>query len=380
MKMPSTKKILNIPNNLKNIDVQKLRKSDNFNKIAGSVAALAIIVIGSIFLLVTHAATSTSSVEPEQGTKSGNATIGNDTSASGGKYLAFNAPSPPPPPSGALCGWRTTPPSTYKHVVWILMENHTYSQVIGQTTAPYMTDLATKSCASSTKWDDNYSSLPSLPHYIALTTGSNQGITDDQSPSVHPLTVDNLFRQVRTAGQTEKEYAEDMPANCTTSGSSPYAVRHNPATYFVDTADRSACQKNNVPMGAFPTSGNLYNDIKNNTLPNFAMILPNVCHMTHGPCNTTDQLKQGDDFMKSIVVSLTNSADYQAGNMAIFVIYDENTYIPNAVIAPTVKPGFVTSTGTSQFSALRTTEEMLGIKSYLGEASKAPSMRSLFNL
>lgn len=49
--------------------------------------------IGSALLVLTHAATPTSSLEPENGTLQTNAVTGNDSNASGGKYVQFKAPS-----------------------------------------------------------------------------------------------------------------------------------------------------------------------------------------------------------------------------------------------------------------------------------------------
>src|SRR6202521_780621 len=77
--------------------------------------------------------------------------------------------------------WRTTPPApaTYEHVIWIWMENHTYSQVIDNGAAPYTTQLAHQ-CGTAT----NYAIVgsPSLPNYIGATAGSTFGIADDNPP------------------------------------------------------------------------------------------------------------------------------------------------------------------------------------------------------
>ena len=65
-----------------------------------------------------------------------------------------------------------TPPATYDHVVWILMENHSYSQIIGSPNAPYINQVASE-CGLAT----NYFAIshPSLPNHIALTSGSTRG-------------------------------------------------------------------------------------------------------------------------------------------------------------------------------------------------------------
>src|SRR5262249_37433752 len=114
-------------------------------------------------------------------------------------------------PGTGPCGTRTAPVAQYDHVVWIWMENHTADQVIGNSEAPYEPSLGTE-CGTAS--DYAIVGSPSLPNYIGATSGDVHGIHDDAPPSTHPLDTDNLFRQVRAAGGTEKSYEESMPANC----------------------------------------------------------------------------------------------------------------------------------------------------------------------
>ena len=98
------------------------------------------------------------------------------------------------------------------------MENKSYSSVIGSPSAPYETQLA-RQCASDTQWSDAGRQYDSLPSYIAMTTGQSGSIltpfTCDCEPSSSvSVTVDNIFRQVRTAGGSERSYAEGMSGNC----------------------------------------------------------------------------------------------------------------------------------------------------------------------
>ena len=54
------------------------------------------------------------------------------------------------------------------------------------------------------------------PNYIALTSGTVQGkaASADCQPSGCPQPQASIFSQLSTAGQTWREYAEAMPANC----------------------------------------------------------------------------------------------------------------------------------------------------------------------
>jgi hypothetical protein len=54
--------------------------------------------------------------------------------------------------------------------------------------------------------------------------------------------------------------------------------------------------------------------------------------------------------------------------------------MPFIAIAPTVPTGATTDLAVSHYSLLRTTEELLGIKTFLGAAATAPSMRAAFRL
>jgi len=59
----------------------------------------------------------------------------------------------PAPVSAGPCGTTSTPPRQYLHVIWIIMENKSYSSVIGSPDAPYETRLA-QQCESDTHWSD----------------------------------------------------------------------------------------------------------------------------------------------------------------------------------------------------------------------------------
>src|SRR6266699_46178 len=128
----------------------------------------------------------------------------------------------PPPPTGP-CGTNAGTPAINK-VVWIWMENHDYSQIVANSAAPDENDLAAK-CGLAT----NYTGIthPSLPNYIAGTSGSTQGITDDNPPSSHPLNLASIFGQVQS-----KSYQESMPSNCALTSSGTFAVKHNPEAYY----------------------------------------------------------------------------------------------------------------------------------------------------
>jgi hypothetical protein len=58
---------------------------------------------------------------------------------------------------------------------------------------------------------------------------------------------------------------------------------------------------------------------------------------------------------------------------------DEDSYIPNIAIAPSVIPGTAAATAVNHYGLLRATEEMLGLP-LLGNAAGATSLRTVFHI
>jgi phosphatidylinositol-3-phosphatase len=261
-------------------------------------------------------------------------------------------------------------PAVWKHVVWIVMENKAYDQVIGSSNAPYVNGIAQR-CGLAT--DFHAEGTPSLPNYIALTSGSTQGITDDDNPSSHPLAVPSIFSQL---GSGWRVLAEGMPGACAHSDSGLYAVRHNPATYY--TGLKQACARQDKPLARRP-----------DLLARFTFIVPNICHDMHSCPTTGDdaaaQTRAGDSWLAKFLPMILNSPQYKAGSTAVFVTWDEDDgstdeHVVALVISPTTHAGEQATATFTHYSLLRTTEEMLGIPAHLGSAATAPSMRKAFQL
>lgn len=238
------------------------------------------------------------------------------------------------------------------------MENKDYNEIIGNSNAPYLNSLA-KTYALATDYYANFH--PSLPNYLAITGGSNFGITTDCDPSASCSTsASSIFSLISGHGLTWKVYAQTMPSNCYLSdyGTFPYkyVVHHNPASYY--TSSRTACNSYDVPMGTL-SSGNLYNDVKGGKLPNFALIIPNVCYDMHS-CSVST----GDTFLSQLVPVLLSGP--QASSTVIIITWDEGAstdttngggHVATIVVGPSnlVKYGQY-STFYSHYSTLATIE------------------------
>ena len=156
-------------------------------------------------------------------------------------------------------------------------------------------------CASATNyWARTH---PSLPNYIALTSGSRQGIADSGVPSEHPLNVDNIFSQLGTNWRT---LAQSMPSNCYKQNSGAYVARHNPATYYTNLG--GACASQDVPLPSKP-------DLS----AKFTLIVPDNSHNGHDV-----SMAVADNWLEGYLPKVLDSREYRAGKTAVFVLFDED--------------------------------------------------------
>jgi hypothetical protein len=182
-----------------------------------------------------------------------------------------------------------------------------------------------------------------------------------------------------------------MQSNCQATDNSSktgYRVKHNPWPYFnVDPNDVQQCQQNDVPLGT-TTSGALHDDLANGSIASFTFIQPNMTNDMHNGASTAEKVRNGDGWLQQWMPQILGSDSYKAGETAVFVLWDEYSPVPNLFIAPSVHPGTVLPAPVdptadpvySHYSVLRTTEELLGIPTYLGAADGAPSLGVPLNL
>lgn len=260
-----------------------------------------------------------------------------------------------------ICGQTRNAPR-WRHVVWIVLENRGADSVLDNAAAPYFNALAAQ-CGVA----DNMHGLthPSLTNYIAMTSGSTHGITRNGDPGDYSLRVPNIFSQLGKRGW--RAYNESMPRPCYRSDDGLYAVRHNPASYYLNLGGR--CAQRDIPV-----SGRL--DLS----ARFTMITPNLVHDMHD-----SSVAVGDAYLSTLVPALLSSPEYRSGTTAIFITFDEaegsspDNRIATLMIAPSVGPGTRTSAAFTHYSLLRTTQQLLGLPK-LGFAKTARGMRSSFNL
>ncbi|MDP9222549.1 MAG: alkaline phosphatase family protein, partial [Actinomycetota bacterium] len=224
---------------------------------------------------------------------------------------------------------------------------------------PYINKLYKKNPHATSIYAESH---PSLPNYIAMTSGSTQGITDDLPPASHRLGGPSLFGQMRKGWRSLEE---SMPSRCDLTSSGKYAVKHNPAAYY--TKIRKRCRKRDVRLTNPP-----------NISARFTFVTPNLCNDMHS-CATS----VGDTWLSNWLPKVLKTRKYRSGSTAIFLTWDEGSGsqpIATLVISPYTPPGTVSSVRLNHYSMLRTTEAMLGRKRFLGQAATARGMRRAFHL
>jgi len=239
----------------------------------------------------------------------------------------------------------STPPS---HVFVIVLENTSSRQALAQ---PYISSLASQYAVAT-----NYRDLgnPSLPNYLAMTSGSTWGIRDD---GYHRLPAAGVGTELTKAGITWKAYFEGFTGDCFNSPY-PYALKHNPFAYYGGT-----CPANVVPMS------DLAADLNGNP-PQLSWITPGMCNDGHD-CS----VRTADRWLSGVVPQITSSTAWQQKGL-LLITWDESSAgdgrVALLVVTPTLR-GQITNP-LDHFSLLATVTDRLGV-ARLGQSAQATSLQ-----
>jgi hypothetical protein len=231
-----------------------------------------------------------------------------------------------------------------KNVIVVIMENRDYDLVVGSSDAPYINDTLIPAGALMT--DSHAVTHPSQPNYLALFSGSTQGITDDSCP--HSFSTANFGAELLAKSSAGfAGFSESMPSDGYTGCTSgEYARKHNPWVNFT-----------NDPA----TSNLIYNGALPGTPPTVSIVVPNLCNDMHD-CST----QTGDNWLKANVPAMLS---YLAANDGLFVLtWDEadpdtdgTNHIATLLIGPMVVPGQYAQDIT-HYSILKTLEKITKVK------------------
>jgi hypothetical protein len=278
-----------------------------------------------------------------------------------GAAVASSVPTP-------RAGESATGPSgvpAFAHVYLIVMENHGLSGILGNAAAPYLNSLIARYGLAA---DYRAVAHPSEPNYLALFSGSTQGVTDD---GVHNIAAGTLADQLDAAGRTWRVFAQNVPPDCFQGysasggpdGPGTYARKHEPAISFTGISDNAARCANITDFAHFdPASAD------------YELIIPNTCNDMHD-CGVA----QGDRFLATFVPRILDSTAWQQGGV-LFITWDEGSGsepVATLVIAPGVPAGLRSSVPHDHYSLLRTIEDGWGLPC-LAHACSANAMAEFF--
>ena len=222
----------------------------------------------------------------------------------------------------------------FQHVWVIMMENTGYSHLIGNSNAPWINSAAAQFGLATSYTGVSH---PSQPNYIAATSGSTNGVTNDDDVTIN---VANVVDQIEPSGRSWKAYMQSMSL-CATKldhacGNQLYERKHNPFVSYLDVQTSASRMANIVDFSQ------LDSDLASGSVANYVWISPDQCNDMHGRggtdpatdrcnfANENDLIQDGDAFLSSTVGKIMASPAW-GGNSAIFITWDESDFPFNDV-------------------------------------------------
>lgn len=240
----------------------------------------------------------------------------------------------------------------------VLFENHSQTQIVGNPDALWFNAQLSRGAYLSSSVAVAH---PSLPNYLALWSGSTQGVTDDSCN--YTFTTPSLGQQLTAAGLSYLGYAENLPSAgstvCTASGG--YARKHAPWAYWPSDASHG------TPYTAWPTDFS--------TLPKVSFVIPNLCDDMHD-CS----VKTGDAWA---MAHLQPYLDWAATHNSILITtFDENDGSSGNHIYTVVEGAHVRTASfgeaVNHYRVLRTVEALCGLPG-IGNASAQTPITDIWN-
>jgi phosphatidylinositol-3-phosphatase len=249
---------------------------------------------------------------------------------------------------------------TPAHIVIVVEENHSSTNVIGNKSAAFMNQLAANGALMTQSYAETH---PSEPNYLALFSGSTFGLTSDACP-VDAGAAPNLGAELLAAGYTFAGFSEDLPAvGSPVCAGGKYARKHVPWANFTNVPPATS-----VPFSAFNARADY------SSLPTVSFVIPNLDNDMHD-----GTIAQADAWLQQNLGVYANWA--VANNSLLIVTWDEDdngptNQIPTMIYGANVRPGQYNEV-ISHYNVLSTVEQMYGL-SKTGLAANAPAISSIW--
>jgi phosphatidylinositol-3-phosphatase len=236
-------------------------------------------------------------------------------------------------------------------VAVLVLENRSYEQIIGNPSAPYLNKLARRGALATHYYGVTH---PSLPNYLALTTGGYQQIKGDCSACRDD--GQSLVGQLEAAHISWRAYFESMrhPLSTQFKPGAAYDPHYNPFAY-------TESLRASDPATDTTSFAALHRDLAARTLPRFAWIAPNVWHDGHN-----GKLASVDGFARRLVPKIVRALGPHG---VLFVTWDEGLdsdkrgadgagggRIPLIALGPAARPHTRVGVAANHYALLRTIE------------------------
>ncbi|MDX8385466.1 MAG: alkaline phosphatase family protein [Gallionella sp.] len=247
------------------------------------------------------------------------------------------------------------------HVVIVIEENRGYSQIMDKRNSDsYIHALANRGALMVQSFGVAH---PSQPNYLALFSGSTQGVRRNSCP--HRFNGDNLASSLMDAGLSFASYSESLPAEGNLSCSSgDYKRKHNPLANWQETGHLPA--STNLRFADFPQ------DFPE--LPTVSFVIPDQANDMHD-----GGFQEADAWLKKNIDPYVEWA-YKHNSLLILTWdednYRENNHIYTAFIGPMVKPG-ISMQRVNHYSVLRTLMDFYGLPP-IGESLSAEPITGIW--
>jgi acid phosphatase len=248
----------------------------------------------------------------------------------------------------------------FSHVVVVMEENEAENEIIGNSQLGYFNTLANGGADFSNSFAETH---PSQPNYLALFSGSTQGVTTD-NPS-GPFSDSNLAEALIAKGHTYATYADGLPSDGYTGGDiGEYVTKHDPASDFTNIPSSTHHAFTDFPQTAA--------GFKN--LPTVSFVIPDLLHDMHdgSPLEANNWLK----------INLGAYARWATANNSLLIVsWDEDddtsvNKIPTIFYGANVKPNVYSET-IDHYNVLRTIEDMYGL-SHFGLSGEYGDIRDVW--
>jgi hypothetical protein len=246
--------------------------------------------------------------------------------------------------AGAVPSRAAAPP----HILIVLMENHSYPEVVGNPAMPFLNGLLAYNGSVST----TDLSHPSLPNYLGLVSGSIYNDPQDTTPQDGTYAGPQITDELAGAGIGWKAYMQDMPGPCDLSdqfGPGGYDVNHDPFVYFNSVRTSIAQCNRVVPFSQLAV------DLDAGAAPPFVWVSPNTTNDMHD-----GTYQQGDAFLRALVTQVEASS-WWSSSSRIVITFDEGETTEQVLTVVIGSAHGTAASGGNHYGTLRGLEEAYGV-------------------